>query len=542
MKRNRASIRHWLWTAASLKFLIPFALLMNIGSQFQWGRTSPMSQPAAVSVMKTIKGPLVPVVPTPARVTPKAARQTNTMPLVVFSVWLLGGIAVLSAWLREWWQVRKIIRTAVPVQLKIPVAALSTGSSVEPGVVGVLHPVLLLPEGIADRLTEKQFEAILAHELFHVLRRDNLFALLHMIVEVVFWFYPLVWWLEGRLLQERERACDEAVVRTTNNAQAYAEGILHVCKLYVEPSLICMSGVGGANLRKRIEAIMSPSAIRDLSFMRKIVLVCVGVAAMAGPILTGVRRSTALAAQAVQYTSGLTTVANKKFEVASVKQNFERPELWQLNPPRNGGMVLTNMPVRKIIASSFRIQDSTVVGPEWLDSVRYDITAKGPDANAGYPEVWEMMRSLLLDRFQLKYHIEEKDRPIFALVVAKGGHKLKNPENGQCAAAIKAGDHCANLRFSPVSIGITNMPIQNLIAGLARIMPDRSIVDRTGLTGNYDIDISWGEENRPGNGPPQLDVSAMITAFQEQAGLKLEATRGPVSFLVVDHAEKASEN
>src|SRR5262249_43987152 len=137
------------------------------------------------------------------------------------------------------------------------------------------------------------------------------------------------------------------------------------------------------------------------------------------------------------------------------------------------------------------------------------------------------------------------ERPIFALVVAKGGHKLKNPENGVCAKAIKAGEHCANLRFSPFNIGITNMPIQGLIGGLARIMPDRPIVDRTGLTGNYDLDVSWGDEIRVPNGQireVRLDEAALMTAFQEQAGLKLETTRGPVQFLVIDHVEKASSN
>jgi uncharacterized protein (TIGR03435 family) len=440
---------------------------------------------------------------------------------------------------------RKVKQAASPLQLRMPLAALSTSARVEPGVVGIFRPVLLLPQGIEGRLTEKQFEAILAHELCHVRRRDNLAALLHMVVETVFWFHPLVWWIERRMMEERERACDEEVLRLTDDAQTYAEGILSVCKFYVEAPVICMSAVGGANLRKRIETIMTRPMRRDLNFARKALLAGAGLAALAGPTIIGVRHSTALAAQAVQYTSGLTTLANKSFEVASVKENTSPPEMWQLNPPRNGGMVLTNMPLRKIIASSFRIQDTVVEGPSWIDSVRYDVTAKGPDPNAGYPEVWEMMRNTLTERFQLRYHIEERERPIFALTVAKGGHKLKKPENGPCAKQIQAGEHCANLRFSPFNIGITNMPIQGLIGGLARIMPDRPIVDRTGLSGNYDLDVSWADESRPSNGelrPVSLDVAALITAFQEQAGLKLESARGPVQFLVIDHVEKPSEN
>ena len=84
--------------------------------------------------------------------------------------------------------------------------------SVEPGVFGIRRPVLVLPRGIVDRLSTEQLDAIVAHELCHMRRRDNLTAALHMAVEVTFWFHPLVWWLQTRLVEERERACDEAVL------------------------------------------------------------------------------------------------------------------------------------------------------------------------------------------------------------------------------------------------------------------------------------------------------------------------------------------
>ena len=89
---------------------------------------------------------------------------------------------------------------------------------------GVLKPVLLLPEGITDRLTPAQLNAVLAHEMCHVRRRDNLTAAIHMLVEAIFWFYPLVWWIRARLVEERERACDEAVLQSGSDAEVYAEG------------------------------------------------------------------------------------------------------------------------------------------------------------------------------------------------------------------------------------------------------------------------------------------------------------------------------
>ena len=132
-----------------------------------------------------------------------------------------------------------------------------------------------------------QLEAILAHELCHVRRRDNLTAAIHMLVQAIFWFHPLVWWLGVRLVDERERACDEEVLRLGTAPQAYAEGILSVCKLYVESPLACMSGVSGSNLRKRIEAIMGNRTIADLNGSKKLLLTALGIATIAAPIGAG---------------------------------------------------------------------------------------------------------------------------------------------------------------------------------------------------------------------------------------------------------------
>jgi beta-lactamase regulating signal transducer with metallopeptidase domain len=96
-------------------------------------------------------------------------------------------------------------------------------------------------------------------EMCHVRRRDNLTAANHMVVEAAFWFYPLVWWIRARLVEEREQACDEAVLQSGSDAEVYAEGILNVCKFYVESPLACVSGISGADLRKRVVRIMTYS-------------------------------------------------------------------------------------------------------------------------------------------------------------------------------------------------------------------------------------------------------------------------------------------
>src|SRR5206468_10981065 len=92
----------------------------------------------------------------------------------------------------------------------------------EPAVLGIWRSVLLIPQDVFDRLTAAEQRAIVAHELCHVRRRDNLAAAVHMVVEAIFWFHPIVWWIERRLVDERERACDEAVIGAGIEPRAYA--------------------------------------------------------------------------------------------------------------------------------------------------------------------------------------------------------------------------------------------------------------------------------------------------------------------------------
>ena len=133
--------------------------------------------------------------------------QAVTTPLVnpgaavILGVWLCGIAAGIVFWLRCWRQVRAARLMAIPLAINSPIPALLSAMRLEPGVFGIWRPVLLLPEGIADRLTAAQLEAIFAHEMCHVRRRDNLTAAIHMTVEILFWFHPLVWWLRARLLK-----------------------------------------------------------------------------------------------------------------------------------------------------------------------------------------------------------------------------------------------------------------------------------------------------------------------------------------------------
>ena len=142
----------------------------------------------------------------------------------------------------------------------------------EPGIFGIFRPVLLWPATISEHLQDSHLRAILAHEVSHVRRRDNLAAAMHMAVEAIFWFHPMVWWLGARLVEERELACDEEVLQLGNPPSIYAESILKTCEFCVESPLACVSGVTGAELKKRIVRIMTPNPAEKLNPGRRLLV------------------------------------------------------------------------------------------------------------------------------------------------------------------------------------------------------------------------------------------------------------------------------
>ena len=545
-------VRYAIWFCTSLKFLVPVAALMAVGRAI--GSFAPIVASMPVPVGEAIEqvrgGPAAAVLTQSLGSTP-GAEPASPMPWLL-ALWSIGTITILVRWWMQWQAVGRRARSAVPMGEVEGVRILSIASMddghCEPGVFGLAQPVILMPDGIDERLTPAELESVLMHEVCHVRRRDSLTAAVHTIIEAVFWFHPLVWWIGRRLRDERERACDAAVVHRGVDADTYAHAILNTCRYSVESRLLMVPGVSGADLRQRIEGIVCGRFGSRLSPVGRALLATIAVASLVTPLVLGLLSAT-LRAQVANSFTGLATSATRTFDVASVKVNRSGDPGWRLGPPNQGTESITNLELRKIVASSFRIQDKMVVGgPDWIDTLRYDIQAKGtPTATS--PEVWEMMRSLLAERFKLRYHIETREMPAYVLVVARGGHKLVRGEDGECAEVIRAGKStCDAIRFMPFGIGIRDMPLAALTAGLARSLQDRPVVDRTGLTGRFDATVLWRPDGVTAEQlaevpkdmrPPDVN---MFEAFEEQAGLKLEARREPIEVLVIDHIEPADEN
>jgi bla regulator protein blaR1 len=280
LRGDGAHVRYWLWWAASVKFLLPFSLLTAFGRALQ-EPGAPLIElagwPAALGVL--------------AEPFPKAERPIP-LALVWLGVWAIGFAAVLGRWSVRALEIRALLRASAPHAGALPRAAhgleaRTSRALLEPALVGIWRPVLLLPPGIEEQLTRSQLDAVLEHELSHWRRRDNLTAAVHMLVEAVFWFHPLVWWIGARLVEERERACDEAVVRAGHDRRTYAEGILNVCERYVASALKCAAGISGADLKSRVVEIARNRVMGELPVRKKALLGASALATLLVPIIFG---------------------------------------------------------------------------------------------------------------------------------------------------------------------------------------------------------------------------------------------------------------
>jgi bla regulator protein blaR1 len=221
LRKNPAQTRYWVWFTASVKFLIPFSFLVDMGGRLGQRTTSFMSTPHLSYLIDQASQPFD-APPPVGTITPSVEISlVNLLPAFLYVVWGIGiGALVISRWLK-WRGLRAALRTASPLDLSIGIETKASSAFAEPGIFGVRRPVLLLPTGIADALPQPQLRAIVAHELCHVRRRDNVSAAMHMGVETLFWFHPLVWWVGAKLMQERERACDEEVLLMGHEPEAY---------------------------------------------------------------------------------------------------------------------------------------------------------------------------------------------------------------------------------------------------------------------------------------------------------------------------------
>jgi bla regulator protein BlaR1 len=582
-RKNQAQVRYWLWLSASIKFLVPFSLLVSLGSHLGWMPTSTKIPIQAVSftmvqVTQPFSGTLSFATSTP--------RTTYWFPIAIFGLWVCGFGVITLIRFKAWLRIRNAVRSSIPLEIPATVQVRSSPGLLEPGVVGLLRPILLLPAGITERLTKPQLEAVLVHEQCHIQRRDNLTAAIHMIVEAAFWFHPLIWWIGARLVEERERACDEDVLRLGSEPKVYALGILKVCELYAESPLTCVAGVTGNNLKKRMEWIMKNHVGEVLNIWRKLLLATAGMMAVAAPVVLGLLHVTETETAAASHASApipdrpSQAGSKQEFEVASFKQNTSDIDA-SMNVAENhangGSLSGTNVRLIAYIYFAYNMTGNQFQLlmpqlPKWVVDDRFDIQARA-DGNPTRDQMRLMLRHLLSDRFKLAMHYETRQLPVFALALATPGklgphiqpHRndsscaipSANPPSAPTQAAMVAGDGlptvCDSIEGMPsgptgrLRVGARRVSLGLLASTLAQMGNlNRPVLDQTGLSGPFDFTFEWTPQfNGPGTPGANSQVNESGPTFlddlQQQLGLKLEAQVGTTEVLVFDHAEQPAE-
>ncbi len=232
----------------------------------------------------------------------------------------------------------------------------------------------------------------------------------------------------------------------------------------------------------------------------------------------------------------------KEFEVATIKPvESDAKSGRYITMQGTHRFVEKDYTLKLLIAAAYDLNPRTISGgPAWVDSEHYDIVAVTPgEVRPSREEQMTMLRSLLADRFKLTFHREQKEFSLYELQVAKGGSKLKasTAPPDQSAALI------STVYPQRILLPARNASMGEFVSLLQRAVLDRPVVDKTGLNGKYDFDLEWAPDETQFGGdvsvaPSDANQPPFFKAVQEQLGLRLEATRGPVAALVVDTAER----
>jgi bla regulator protein blaR1 len=575
-RRSRAAARHVLLvTAFTVLLVLPAASFVMPAR----GVMLP-PPPAASSAPVTA---VVPVLASPSPTRLGAQESVDTFrsqsgvnaSALLWAIWSAGALLCLLPVLAGTWQVRALRRSgsssargdallrtlSAQAGLRRSIAVRMHESILGPMTYGTLRPVILLPLD-TERWSDDALTRAMIHELEHVLRGDWLSQYMARIVGALYWFHPLVWIAWRRLGLEAERACDDAVIRRSD-ATAYADQLVLLAERLAStstPPLLAMAAC--RDLSTRVRAVLDGAQARGragaLPVVTAIVAAALFIAAVA-PL------------RAVRQGRGPTDGTQQPplaFETTSVKRNTSGAEERYIQmDPRGGSLTVANVQLRELIRVAYQIQSFQLEGgPNWIDSDRFDILAK-PErempSTGGQDPLRMMLRTLLADRFKLMMHKETKELPIFELVLARENGKLGpqlRPAAVDCEARATAaragtpppsssppGPGSCGTTMNPVTVrggGATMATLASLLEGPAK----RLVIDRTGLTGSWDLEVNYTPDRSqlpPGVEPPSsIDWNgpSLFTALEEQLGLKLRPARGPVEVLVIDSVQQPTPN
>ncbi len=401
---NRAAVRHALWFAASLKFLVPFAPLVWLG---QWiGMAPEYDTLAPASPIDRALQIAAPIIAPSAQLT-DVAHAFPWLSLLAFA-WLAGGLVAAVRWFNAWRGAQAAVRDAWPVLNDDGLDVRASPDAGEPAVARILRPVVLVPAGLVDALSRAELRVVLAHEREHIVRRDNLKTGLHMLVETLFWFHPMVWWIGRHMVEERERACDEAVVDGGHEGRDYAAGILAVCRHCCADRRLpgTISALSG-DLPQRIGRIIGGSQPLALGLVKAMALSTLVVALVTVPVTAGAVKDERARQEA--FVQNARALGSAQLSVAPVSSGGARTRV----VAGVHELRIENVTMLDLVALAYDVDPSHINGGEVLGTQRYDISAKATSSFAA-PERFEpaalrgVVSKLLGAHFRFEVYVNKR--------------------------------------------------------------------------------------------------------------------------------------
>lgn len=595
--RSRSPQTRYIVACAALAAMVAAPLLTAIALQEALVRPAVQSSSAAIAdpdrtTFTVATDPFSGVI---AAATAANVSSTDYAAGTVFKAWLpivvtlwMAGVAFLFVRLAGgWWRIRGLHRasrsagpsrwtdaaTRIATTLGLPrfVHVVDTSLVDTPTVIGWIRPVILLPIAAFAGLSPAQVDAILAHELAHVRRHDFLVNLLQTFAETILFYHPAVWWLSSRIRIEREHCCDLVALSVCGDPVGYAEALVELESWRTVQSRLAVAATGGSLLTRVRRLLGAPTDEEPRSFGA---LMIAGVVALV--ICIAGASHFLIAAQPADASA------------PNVAGDANDPAAWSMVFNHNDSqMRFIGFRGRDLIRFAYQVPEARIVGgPRWLDEQILQIVVN-LDAPPGAAEMPGIVREALEEKLQLKTHIEKRNFPVLALVMAREdrafGPRLRVASRPcfdlqQWIAAGQPRDQLPEWRRVPPCGGVHDSSLgwtqhssvtmqafadylRDYVRGWiltpretpARVGPHLvaalkapDIIDRTGLRGRYDFEFSafYPTAALMSRFPflksvfEPMGFTSIPRALDEQLGLKLVEAEAPYDVIVIDEAEQ----
>lgn len=538
--RGRAAVRHSLLIAAfGVLLLLPIASI--VAPPVRVAVTN-----RAVASQDLLAGDAA-VAPPAATERTDRAREVSpsfaiSLYLLVMPLWVVGGALSLLPMGMGWWRVRVLRRSALPWRVGqsiVEALAIESGISrkievllheAAPGPMtsGVLRPLIVLPAD-APAWAADDLNRALLHELEHVRRADWVSHCVARLACAVYWFHPLVWTAWRQLGLEAERACDDAVLRRSA-ATAYADQLVSLARrLSLAAQAPHLGMANRSDLAKRVGALLDSRQRRGRAGMLVVALV-------SSFALAWVFAMSPLRMVAAPQTKDTATA---EFNAVSVKlvdtESGERHSDEESDDP---GRLRIGGNLHRFIIRAYGITDGQIIGePEWFKKYLYQIegVSSGP---ASLSQKMLMLRASLADRFQLKLRQESRDVPVYALEVAAKGPKFRELKPGEVLVKEPKTPDAYDRYFTSME-DLTNS-LNRIFGG--PLMLDRTVVDRTNLTGKYNAHLITARVSEKDDSGRVIPFPDLARDMQSQMGLRLVPAKAKMLCYVVEQAAPATPN